>query len=108
MTKSRKSLLLIALYLATCLVVDLWPQFGPPQFRYTGSDPEVFVWNFGWPLTTFIYDPRSGIHVGPGLYLVVAAQLGLLVVGGACFYVLQRFRRTNLHSNASPLRQHPG
>ncbi len=108
MTKSRKPLLLLALYLAACLVVDLWPQFGPPHFRYTGSDPAVFVWNFGWPLATFIYDPRSGVHVGPVAYFLLAAQLGLLMVAGACLYVLQRFRRANLDTHYSPSGARPG
>ena len=92
MTKRHKSLLLLA-YVALCLVVDLFPYFGPPAFRYTGSDPAVFVWNFGWPFTTFIYDSRSGVHVGPGAYLLVAAQVGLLVLVLACYYALRQWRR---------------
>ncbi len=68
-----------ACYIAACLVLDLFPQYGPPHFRYTGSDPDVPVWNLGWPLAEFIYDPRHGLQVGPGAPLLIAAQCGVFV-----------------------------
>ena len=48
--------------------------------RYSGSDPTTMVWNLGWPLALAIYDPRSGLHMGPSVYLVPPAQLLILAV----------------------------
>jgi hypothetical protein len=63
-----------------CLVVDVFPQHGTPHFRYTGSDPAHAVWNIGWPIALFIYDPRSGLHVGPMAYVMLPFQLLLVAV----------------------------
>jgi len=43
---------ILILSIAACLMVDSFPHFGPPQFRYTGSDPNTHIWNLGWPLAT--------------------------------------------------------
>ncbi|QDU53895.1 hypothetical protein [Aeoliella mucimassa] len=67
-------------YVAICLAVDFIPHHGPPLFRYTGSDPEVHVWNIGWPLGTAIYDPRYGWHWGPEAFVVLPLQVVLLLV----------------------------
>ena len=63
-----------------CVLVDFVPHHDAPAFRYTGSDPGYAVWNLGWPLTLFIYDPRSGLHVGPSAYVVLPLQLLLVAV----------------------------
>ncbi len=49
------------------LVFSLFPTFGAPHFRYTGSDPSHHVWNLGWPLATCMFDPQSPPYffVGP-------------------------------------------
>lgn len=57
-----------------CLIVDVFPTYGSPHFRYTGSDPDRLVWNFGWPLAFFIYDDEWGWQVGPAAYLVIPVQ----------------------------------
>ncbi len=62
------------LCVAACLAFDFFPSFGPPHFRYTGSDPATHVWNLGWPLVTAIYDRRSGLHVGPVGEVLFAIQ----------------------------------
>ena len=76
----RKLLFWLFIYILFCLLIDLFPNFGLPNFRYTGSNPTVHVWNFGWPLASFLYDPESGLHVSPVGVLVVIAQLFVLAV----------------------------
>ena len=63
-----------------CLIVDLLPHHGAPDFRYTGSDPAHAVWDLGWPLALFIYDPRSGLHVSPMACVMLLFQLLLVAV----------------------------
>ena len=75
-------ILICSLYLLSCVVVDFVPSFGPPHFRYTGSDPSVHVWNLGWPLPYMIYDPRSGLHVDPFGVVVIGLQVLVVVVVG--------------------------
>lgn len=67
-------------FVLACLVADVLPHHGAPHFRYTGSDPAYAVWNVGWPLALFIYDPRNGFHVGPFAYIVLPLQLFLVAV----------------------------
>ncbi len=69
---------------AVCLVIlaviDLFPTFGPPSFRYTGGDLSVHVWNLGWPLPTMIYDSRSGLHSHPLGIAMIGIQVFIAVV----------------------------
>lgn len=53
---SKTHLFIIALLLLVFGVIDLLPSYGPPFFRYTGSDPKHLVWHFGWPIPWVIYD----------------------------------------------------
>lgn len=53
----------VSLLAIAFVAMDLFPTFGPPFFRYTGSDPAHFVWNFGWPFTWIIYDAAHPPHV---------------------------------------------
>ncbi len=76
---------------AACLVVD-FPYFGPPQFRYTGSDPNTHAWNLGWPLATAIYDQHSGLHAGPLAYVLVPIEV-VVLVGAAIAVSMSRSRR---------------
>jgi hypothetical protein len=80
----------VALVIA-CVVIDLFPRHGPPDFRYTGADPAHEVWNLGWPQALAIYDSQSGIHPGPALYVVVPAQ-AVLASLIAVFLVLRSRR----------------
>jgi len=84
---------LVALFVAACLVADLFPWRGPPDFRYTGSDPTISVWNLGWPLATAIYDSRNGFHVGPWAYIAGAAQLSLFAIIGLALAAIRLLRR---------------
>lgn len=67
------------------LAVDFWPRFGPPDFRYTGSDPSSTVLNLGIPIAHFIYDERVSPSFiwGPlAKYLLLAelfAFLGVII-----------------------------
>ena len=76
-------------FVAVCLAIDLLPHSGHPEFRYTGSDPTTIVWNLGWPLALALYDPRSGLHIGPFAYLVPPAQLLILVVAKVLVVVVR-------------------
>lgn len=94
MTKSRWIwwTLGCVLYLACCVVLDLFPRFGPPDFRYTGSDPAFHVWNLGWPLALAIYDARSGLHIGPFPAFVPVLQFFLLAIVAGIVFLLRNQR----------------
>lgn len=92
---NRWSKLAAITFVVVCLVVDFVPRHTSPDFRYTGSDPSVPVWNLGWPLALFIYDPKHGFQVGPFAYLMLPFQLGVLVVGLIVLAVVRR-----LHNQA--------
>jgi hypothetical protein len=81
-----------AAFLLACLLVDFLPHHGPPDFRYTGSDPAIAVWNLGWPLAWFIYDPRYGFQVGPLAYLMLTFQFVLLAGGVIVVMAIRRWR----------------
>jgi hypothetical protein len=83
------------MYVICCLVLDFWPRFGPPDFRYTGSDPAIAVWNLGWPLAEFIYDPRSGLHEGPTAFPLIAieAVIAAVVMCASVTFIWRRRRR---------------
>jgi hypothetical protein len=66
---------------AICLLVDFLPRHAAPEFRYTGSDPAIPVWNLGWPGALFIYDPKHGFQVGPFAYVMLPLQFFVLAVG---------------------------
>ncbi len=95
--------LLVAAYLLACLVLDVFPRFGPPQFRYTGSDPAVSVWNLGWPMALGIHDARSGFHAGPSMYLVPPAQVFLLLLAFAIAAVVRWAEQTAKPSWGGPV-----
>lgn len=66
-------------YTVGCLLFDFYPKYGPPYFRYTGSDPSRQVWNLGLLGPSFIYDPAIGLLVGPLADVMVGAQLIVLI-----------------------------
>jgi hypothetical protein len=86
----KKLLLWFLIYILFCLLIDLLPNFGSPNFRYTGSNPTVHVWNFGWPFASFLYDAESGLHVSPVGVLVVIVQLFVLAVLTAIMAVIRK------------------
>jgi len=73
--------ILTAVFVIACLVMDFFPRYGVPDFRYTGSDPLYAVWNLGWPFALTIYDSRNGFHAGPLVFLVAPFQFFVLSVG---------------------------
>ena len=65
------------------LVIALFPHFGAPHFRYTGSDPNHDVWNLGVPIATCIYDSATtpNFFIGPLAYLyAIAAVFGFMTL----------------------------
>ena len=96
--------LVAAVFVFACAVVDLLPHHGAPYFRYTGSDPAYAVWNLGWPVALFIYDPRSGFHVGPFAYIMLPFQLlvvALVLVVMALKWLHGRSMRTATASGSA-------
>ncbi|MGN6554052.1 MAG: hypothetical protein ACTHLW_10065 [Verrucomicrobiota bacterium] len=75
----------LGVLIVACALADFFPRHDAPLFRYTGSDSAVEVWNFGWPLVLSIFDPQSGIHIGPFFYVVVPFQLLAISIIGVVF-----------------------
>lgn len=71
------------LYMGFCLLLGFFPHYGPPHFRYTGSDPANEVWNIGWPLATMIWDDQCGLEIGPFAYIVLPLLIGIGMTGAA-------------------------
>ena len=88
---------LAAALIIACAVMDLAPRHGPPEFRYSGSDPVSSVWNLGWPVALAIYDSRSGFHVGPFCYAVVPFQVAIV----SAIAALSLWHRRNWRSRLS-------
>lgn len=80
MKRLRRCIRLGGLYAALSLFLVAWPHFGSPYFRYTGSDPNIHVWNLGWPFATAIWDPHFGLQIGPFAYILPPILLGLGIV----------------------------
>lgn len=80
----RKGLYWMVVITMICgfLVVDFFPRSGPPDFRYTRSDPDSAVLNLGYPIAQFIYDERlpEPLVFGPLAALLVTAQLFVVIV----------------------------
>jgi|GEM_PF-2287468 len=53
---SKTHIVFLTLLVLTLGIIDSFPIYGEPAFRYTGSDPKNLVWNFGWPIPWLIYD----------------------------------------------------
>lgn len=83
MTSLRKRRLIwwtvVILFTVGCLLFDFYPDYGPPAFRYSGSDPNRFVWNLGCPSVWFIYDPTIGILFAPLADVAVGAQMTVFI-----------------------------
>src|SRR5438105_10669701 len=100
--------LLVAGYIIACGLVDGLPSYGPPFFRYTGSDPSLRVWNLGWPLALGIFDPMSGLHLGPFLYVILPVQAMVAVFIGIVIALWNRHNPAASGNGASPLLSHVG
>ena len=67
-------------------VIDAFPAYGPPAFRYTGPDPKHIVWNFGWPFPWVIYDklnPPNWFSIFGSGPLLIALFIQVAIIG-AC------------------------
>lgn len=85
----KRWVIFLAAYVTVCLVIDFYPIYGRPNFRYTGSDPSIEVWNIGWPLSTMIYDDSSGIHISPFAYVLFLLELTILALSYALIMLLR-------------------
>ncbi|MCX5688530.1 MAG: hypothetical protein NTV94_01835 [Planctomycetota bacterium] len=83
-----------AVFVVLCLLHNVLPWFGPPQFRYTGSDPERSVWNFGWPLATAIHDAQFGFHFAPWGPLLLFIEVGVFSAVMIVWVMVARSRRS--------------
>lgn len=57
--RSKTQAVFLALLLLMFAVIDFFPAYGAPAFRYTGADPNHHVWNLGWPFPWAIYDKET-------------------------------------------------
>lgn len=93
---SKTQATFLTLMILTFGIIDFFPAYGRPFFRYMGSDPRHFVWNFGWPMAWFIYDETNPPHwfdwVGESICLLFFAQGGVIAV---CWIFLRMFRKKN-------------
>jgi hypothetical protein len=89
-------------YVTVCLIVDLWPRIGAPDFRYTGSDPEWYVWNIGWPLALAIYHPGLGFFPGPGIIPIIVLQALGLGFGVLVCRIVLKLRPSSRRSKRLP------
>lgn len=89
-------------FVIACLVADLLPRHGAPDFRYTGSDPAHEVWNLGWPVALAIVDSQSGIHFGPFLYVVVPVQVVFALIIVAILLFQRRHNKALQATAAAP------
>ncbi|HEY1052430.1 MAG TPA: hypothetical protein VGE39_21820 [Prosthecobacter sp.] len=81
--RSKPLALFLALLLLIFAVIDFFPTYGPPFFRYTGSDPNHHVWNFGLPFAWTIYDKDTApfwITSPPMVYGVIFLLQGSVVI----------------------------
>ena len=107
--RPRNVLVLSAVFLIL-VTVAVRPRWGPPAFRYHGSDPTRPVWNLGWPVAYAIYDATTGFHVGPFGFI---AAYAVALLGGSCLVTWQLVRwfappRSGQHEDDVPTRSHPG
>ncbi|MGB4929496.1 MAG: hypothetical protein WBP43_05975 [Chitinophagales bacterium] len=61
-------------------IIDFYPEFNVPQFRYTGSDPNHFVWNIGYPLALFIFDNENSPFIFAGPVFFIALPIQILII----------------------------
>ena len=70
----------VGMTVLACTIMDLFPRLGPPAFRHADPDPGNPVWNLGWPLPLYIYDPGNGIYAGPATGPMLLGQLMLVTL----------------------------
>jgi hypothetical protein len=87
---SRPQWRILGVVCATLLALALRPRYGPPDFRYTGSDPDRHVWNFGWPMSTCIVDAlvRPQAFFSPTAYVYAAISCAVIFVCVGCCLVM--------------------
>ncbi len=77
-------LFLLLLLTGVFIVIDFWPTYGAPFFRYTGSNPDEKVWNLGFPIAWFIYDDNTLPHwftAFPEMVMgIIGAQSAILLL----------------------------
>jgi hypothetical protein len=82
---TRNQILALTVLAVVFVLLAFMPHWGPPHFRYTGSDPGHHVWNLGWPLATCIYDSVHSPHLFAGPFAYAYAFAGL--VGFTVLYI---------------------
>jgi len=62
------------------VVINIFPRFKGPDFRYTGAEPSHHVWNFGWPIGHIIYDENYGIQFSPWPFIVFVVSIEAILI----------------------------
>lgn len=80
--KFKLSNILLYSLLVIFLIMDLYPEYGSPHFRYTGSDIDNTVLNLGYPLASLIIDFETAPYffIGPSTIIIIPTQLFVLFV----------------------------
>jgi hypothetical protein len=91
----------VLVFVIFCTLMDLFPRHSAPDFRYTGSDPAFHVWNLGWPVALAVLDSRSGLQLGPFLYIVVPFQAVVALLIGVGL-ALRKWHNQTLQATAAP------
>ena len=82
---ARRQVVSLSSGLLAAAVLSFFPRFGPPNFRYTDSDPSHHVWNLGFPLATCIDDPVTEPHlfvgpIGSVVFMAAAVSAGVPIL----------------------------
>lgn len=64
------------------ILIDFFPEYGSPHFRYNGSNPDNLVWNLGKPLALFVFDSDNYpyLFLSPLAYVVIPIQILFMVI----------------------------
>ena len=78
--KNKKFFNLIILLTLLFIIIDLFPTYGAPDFRYTGSSPQHLIYNLGLPYALFIIDFKHSqfIFIGPFAYIILPVQISII------------------------------
>lgn len=83
----KKTIIVLSMLL---LVINFFPRWSSPDFRYNGSTPENQVLNLGLPFAHFIIDINNSpfIFFGPTMYFILPLDLLIIFL---CV-IINRFR----------------
>lgn len=99
---------ILLLSIVLILAIDFFPTWGPPEFRYTGSDPSRNVWNIGYPLALMIYDSKvtPSFVFGPFAVLVLPVQIFIVALIAVAPVIVRVFKSVARKGKDSTVKPH--